>query len=139
MKTIVRLLSTLFTAGALAVAVHAAPAAPLPSDQQAFLQHYQAVCTALAADDLPAAQKAAAAIDRPAAQTLAQADNLKAARRAFRDLSRQAVEVAKGRDGYFVAFCPMVPNHEGYWVQTDKQISNPYMGKMMLHCGSIVN
>lgn len=140
MKTPIRLLCALFVAGALTIAAHAADtAAPLQPDQQAFLNHYQAVCSALAADNLPAAQQAAAAIDAPNAKALAQADNLKAARKAFRALSRQAVGVAKGHEGYYVAFCPMVSNHEGYWVQTDKQIKNPYMGKMMSGCGSIVN
>ena len=34
-------------------------------------------------------------------------------------------------------FCPMAKNHEGaYWLSEVKAIKNPYMGQIMLNCGS---
>ena len=68
---------------------------------------------------------------------LATADSPVAARGAFKALSRRAIHLAEGREGYHVAHCPMVSKDEGYWVQITKAISNPYFGKAMLICGSI--
>ncbi len=72
-----------------------------------------------------------------AAKKLAAAESLCAARTAFKQLSKRAVELAAGQQGYYHAHCPMVPNDEGDWVQTNKTISNPYFGKSMSSCGSI--
>ncbi|HEX7632651.1 MAG TPA: DUF3347 domain-containing protein [Lacunisphaera sp.] len=155
MKTI-RTLSTLALAALLTLAAHAHDKnAPLNDEQKQFLSDYEAVHVALAADDLPAAKKAAAVIAEHAGHTagtdkhaksradiatqLANADGLAAAREAFKTLSKQATHLADGQKGYYLAHCPMVPNEEGDWVQTTKKISNPYMGKAMATCGSIEN
>lgn len=133
--------------------------APLNDEQKAFLSQYESVRAALAADDLAATRKAAAAVatesnaapaepltpeqrERQAAFTatvkkIASADSLEAARDAFKQLSKRAVHLVEGKPGYHVAHCPMVPNKEGVWVQTSMEISNPYFGKAMLTCGSI--
>jgi len=115
----------------------------LTNEQKSFLQGYSAVHQALAADDLPGAQQAAANLtnlstaDSAAAREIAQADSLVTARRAFKALSKSAVKLAGGQPGYFHAHCPMVPGKEGDWVQTSQSILNPYFGKQMLTCGTI--
>jgi hypothetical protein len=125
--------------------------APLNEAQKQFLTDYEAIRAALAADDLSAARKAAVPVaERDSKSTekktqtraesagkLAKAASLEAAREAFKSLSKSAVHLAEGKEGYYVAHCPMVPNEEGDWVQTTKRINNPYMGKAMLTCGSI--
>jgi hypothetical protein len=133
--------------------------APLNDEQKAFLSQYESVRAALAADDLVAVKKAAAAIvvesKTPPAESLtpeqkehqgtfaasvnkiATADSLETAREGFKALSKRAIHYAEGKPGYFVAHCPMVANDEGNWVQVSKTINNPYFGKAMLTCGSI--
>lgn len=125
-----------------------------PLDNSPFtLNQYEAVRVALASDDLAAAKKAATVVEKDlvvvakddtkaqpaadAAKKLAGADSLKTAREAFKALSKRAVHLAGSQKGYYVANCPMVKGGEGDWVQTSKQISNPYFGKAMLTCGSI--
>lgn len=133
--------------------------APLNDEQKAFLSQYESVRTALAADDLDAAKMAAAGIvteskaspkepltpeqtERQVAfaatvKLITTADSLNTAREGFKQLSKRAIHYAEGKEGYYVAHCPMVPKDEGNWVQTTKQIRNPYFGKNMLTCGSI--
>lgn len=44
--------------------------------------------------------------------------------------SEKGTQVIKG-------FCPMANNNSGgHWLQTEKTISNPYFGSMMLTCGA---
>lgn len=153
MKTI-RILSTLALAAVFTLAARAHDQnAPLNDEQKLFLTQYEGVRAALAADDLSAAQKAAAVIAEhaghaadtnehakakaDAATRLAKADDLAPAREAFKVLSKQALHLADGQKGYYHAHCPMVPNGGGDWVQTSRKISNPYMGKSMPACGSI--
>jgi hypothetical protein len=134
--------------------------APLSEEQKAFLSQYESVRAALASDDLAATKKAATGIvtgskaapsepltpeqkERQVAfaatvNKIASADSLAAARDAFKQLSKRAVHYADGKPGYYVAHCPMVANNEGDWVQNSTAIANPYFGKEMLTCGSIV-
>lgn len=37
------------------------------------------------------------------------------------------------------AVCPMVQGREGYWLQDDESITNPYFGAAMLRCGDIAD
>lgn len=133
--------------------------APLNDEQKAFLSQYESVRAALAADDLAATRKAAAAVttesktaptepltpeqkERQASfvasvNKIASADSLETARAAFKVLSKRAIHYAAGKDGYYLANCPMVPGGEGDWIQISANISNPYYGKSMLTCGSI--
>jgi hypothetical protein len=150
-----RILSTFALAGLLALAAKAHDKnAPLDNDQKQFLAQYELVRAALAADDLEGAKKAAAVVaampvihhengvDAPPgyvldARKFAGATSLNAARGIFKSFSKRAVHVTENKLGYFVAHCPMVPNNEGDWVQTNQKISNPYLGKAMPSCGSI--
>ena len=109
--------------------------APLAEADLKFLGQYETIRAALAADDLAAAQAAARAL--PAAQPVAEAASLSAARKAFKELSGQAVALVRGREGYYVIHCSMFPGGAD-WVQTTKEIANPYWGKSMLRCGERV-
>ncbi len=72
------------------------------------------------------------------ADALAKAQDLGSARAAFKTLSESLIgylQSQKTPEGaYYVAYCPMA---KASWVQTDKTIMNPYMGKQMIHCGQI--
>ena len=159
MKTL-RLLLALGCSAFLGSAAHAHDKnAPLNEEQKAFLAQYESVRAALAADDLAATKKTAAAVmtgsktaptepltpeqkDRQASfvaavKKIASADSLEAARAAFKVLSKRAIHYAAGKEGYYLANCPMVPGGEGDWIQTSTNISNPYYGKSMLTCGRI--
>ena len=159
MKTI-RLVLALAGCSLFGAAVYAHDkSAPLTDEQKAFLSQYEAVRAALAADDLAAVKKAAAAVVTESktppkepltdeqkerqvkfaanVKKIASADSLKTAREAFKALSKRAIHYAEGKEGYYVANCPMVEGGEGDWVQTSKKINNPYFGKQMLTCGSI--
>lgn len=75
-----------------------------------------------------------------AAAPLKDAKDLPAARRAFGNLSREVVELLAAEPalarGRFVYRCPMVKEGYAKWVQTKKEVSNPYFGKEMLRCGT---
>ncbi len=74
------------------------------------------------------------------AETLAKAKDLKAAREAFKPLSKSLIKYLAdnkaGKGVYHEAYCPMVKSS---WLQTEKDIKNPYMGKAMLSCGELKN
>lgn len=106
------------------------------------LSSYVKVSSALAADDLAAAKKAASEVAEHAgmagskdiaakANAVASAANIDAAREAFKAFSSAVEPLAKGQDVYVVMNCPMA----GDWVQAKGPTRNPYMGKAMLTCG----
>jgi len=70
------------------------------------------------------------------AEALAKAKDVKAAREAFKPLSASLVKhlagSKAGKSAYHEAYCPMV---KASWLQTGKDIANPYMGKSMPTCG----
>ncbi len=110
-----------------------------------ILADYETVRAALAADDLTAAtaaaQKLATAEIRlhhaalaDSAQGIAAAGDLTAARAAFKTLSNEAVALARQQKGYFIMTCPMA---QADWVQSTREVSNPYLGKDMPTCGSV--
>ena len=156
MKSLRIVVLTLFALGASVASAHDKNA-PLNDAQKLFLNQYESVRAALAADDLAAAKKAAheivtsAPLEAPAkegeakheggaieaAKSLSTADSLESAREAFKTVSKRAVHLAGNKKGFYHVHCPMVPKEEGDWVQTTKQISNPYMGKKMASCGTI--
>ena len=72
------------------------------------------------------------------AEALAKAKDLETARAAFKPLSESLIGYLKqqkvSEGAYYVAYCPMA---KASWIQTDKTIINPYMGKSMVHCGQI--
>src|SRR5215210_187478 len=109
------------------------PAAELSEKDKQFLAGYEKVRAALAADNLDGAKAAAADLKEDGAG-VAKSDSLKSAREEFSGLSTRAIGLAKGQNGYYVVNCPMVKKD---WLQTSKQISNPYAGKEMLTCGVV--
>lgn len=107
-----------------------------------MLEGYLEVAAALTKDDLAAAKEAAeeiadhdkkSSLAKPAI-AIAKAKDIKAAREHFLHLSHAAIKLAETRKGYVVMVCPMVKG--GEWLQTDKKVKNPYMGKKMLTCGA---
>lgn len=139
--------------GALAQAVAGDPAAksvlkePVPD----VLANYGKITDALAADTLAgvpaAAQAIADLVANDASKTLppevathagalAKAQDLKAARESFKPLSAALIgylDQAKVQTGtYHEMHCGMA---KASWLQTSKDIKNPYYGASMLECG----
>jgi membrane fusion protein, copper/silver efflux system len=59
---------------------------------------------------------------------------------AFSDALTRAVQAFGIQDAgpVYRAMCPMVEGREGYWLQDEEVIANPYYGASMLRCGAIV-
>lgn len=80
---------------------------------------------------------------RTAASNLARIDasDLVALRRGFSQLSRPLVALMRAMPtaarGRYLFECPMVAGY-GQWIQTSREIENPYMGQRMLACGAPV-
>ena len=138
MKTL-RLIFASFVAAAVAalVARPAEPASLLPS--------YEKVSTALVADNLPAAREEARQLATEAAElhrddlaiparAVAEARDLAAARQSFKALSSQMVVIARKQRGFFILHCPMA---DADWVQSTRQVANPYFGQSMASCGEV--
>jgi membrane fusion protein, copper/silver efflux system len=74
---------------------------------------------------------------------LANNEDLKEQRRLFKSFSDALIEAVRtfgvARTGeVYLVMCPMVEGGEGYWLQPQKDITNPYLGSMMLTCGEIM-
>lgn len=125
---------TLFATIALfAASIGFGYAADLSSNDKQFLDGYEKIRSALAADDLSGARQAAAELGEEGA-SLSSSDKLSTARSEFEKLSERAIDMGRGKNGYYVANCPMLKKD---WLQISKKISNPYAGKSMLECGVI--
>lgn len=78
-----------------------------------------------------------------AAGKLKEAKGLAEARMAFGDVSRAFVQIPRADTTLagtrYVYRCPMVKQGYASWVQAQKEISNPYMGKAMARCGVSVD
>lgn len=110
-----------------------------------ILSSYVKISAALAADDFAAAKTSSAAVAEHAgmsdmnkaiaakATAVAKAKDIAAARDAFKSLSAAVEPLAAGEKGYIVMNCPMM---HADWIQTSKDVKNPYYGKMMLTCGA---
>ena len=128
-------------------------AAPAVVDD--VLGQYGKIHAALAADSfggVPAAARAIAkAVNEDTAKTLpahvakqaddvANAKDLAAARTMFKLLSQSLARymaTEKIQTGKYVqAYCSMA---KAGWIQTDKEIKNPYYGSSMLKCGELVS
>lgn len=113
---------------------------------------YDGVRAALANDDLAAATSAAKALESAAkaaslnalassAEALGKVgtDDADALRLAFGHVSEALIAKLADDDALrgslHVFECPMAKGF-GKWVQRDKELKNPYMGKAMLTCGS---
>jgi hypothetical protein len=136
-------------------AVRAADDSALTEPVKSMLDHYLKIQTELTKDSIKGVDEHANAIAKAAsgddmkklpadvvkqAETLAQADDLKAAREAFKPLSKSLIKyLADNKAGagtYHEAYCPMV---KASWLQTGTDIRNPYMGKQMPGCGELKN
>jgi hypothetical protein len=151
----------------LALAVGAAPFAALSVEEKkidesalmepvkSVLDHYLEIQSGLAKDSVKGVDEHANAIAKAVkgdemkmlppdvakqADTLAQAKDLKAAREAFKPLSASLVKYLAdnkaGKGVYHEAYCPMA---KASWLQTEKEVKNPYYGKSMLDCGTLKN
>ncbi len=125
---------------------HTSPVQTQATPPKLILAGYETVRAALANDDLAAARAAAQALATnevrqhhraiaDSAQDLVTAGDFTAARAAFKVLSHEAIALARTLDGFFIMTCPMA---EADWVQTTRDMSNPYLGKDMPTCGSVV-
>src|SRR5260370_33502779 len=81
-------------------------ATALSEKDKQFLNSYGKAHDALVADDLAGAKQAAADLG-PAGAALAKSKLLDEARSAFGKLSDEAVKLAAGQSGYYVAHCPI--------------------------------
>ncbi|MDF3129443.1 DUF3347 domain-containing protein [Kiritimatiellaeota bacterium B1221] len=133
-----------------------------PAFVDTLVTPYLTIQTALASDDLQAAQagaktfveatkkapeaedaQAQAAALRELAEKIATAEDLKSAREAFFPLSTDLTSMVKhvgvsDKQPLYTAHCPMAFSGKGGdWIQSDKTISNPYYGSKMLRCGSV--
>jgi len=74
------------------------------------------------------------------ADALAKAKDIGAAREAFKPLSASLIKYLAdnkaGRGDYHEVYCPMA---KASWLQSEKDVRNPYMGKDMLTCGEFKN
>lgn len=73
------------------------------------------------------------------AEALAKASDLKSAREAFKPLSDSLIQYLAdhhARNAYVQVYCPMA---NANWLQSSKNVSNPYLGKSMPDCGEIKN
>ena len=71
------------------------------------------------------------------AETLAKTSSLEDARAAFKPLSDTLIKYLadhQAKDAYVQVYCPMAG---ASWLQKDKNVNNPYMGKAMSACGEI--
>ncbi len=146
------------------VAVFATTAPAATADGEAlvldsFFKPYLTIQTSLAGDDLAKAKAGAVRLGEAirsadgtteisagleiSARLIGEAPDIDSARRGFRDLSHQMMqlvnetETAPGMTLY-VAHCPMAFSGEGgTWIQADKTVANPYYGAGMLRCGSV--
>ncbi len=136
-------------------AVRAADEPALVQPVKSVLDHYLMIQTELAKDSVKGLDEHANAIAKAVkgdemkmlspdvakqAETLAKAKDVKAAREAFKPLSASLVKYLAdnkaGKGTYHEAYCPMV---KANWLQSEKDIRNPYMGKSMLTCGVLKN
>jgi Cu(I)/Ag(I) efflux system membrane fusion protein len=159
MKAISTIYGTLL-AGALLLAGGAAPASEFDRAMEPILSDYLAIHEALASDTTEGIGGAVETITTAArrldpaqaegeqaqhyehisleivsaCERLRDADDIEAAREAFKELSKPIsawVEAARP-EGASVMYCPMA---KAGWVQRGAAVANPYYGAQMLGCG----
>lgn len=132
----------------------------LASDDAAMMEpvksvynHYLKIQKSLAHDSLDGVSESANAIAKAItgddtkmlspsiakqAEALAEAKDLKAARKEFKPLSQSLIKYLADHNvksgSYTEVYCPMA---EASWLQSAKQVSNPYLGREMPTCGEI--
>lgn len=126
------------------------PASSLSEHDRATLDLYEQIRVALAGDNLAEAKSAAkslAALLRPSdaktpppaalapAEGIGSAVALDRARQLFKTLSAKIIPLADGVEGYYVMTCAL-PS-AGDWVQQNKDVDNPYLGKSIHTFGEL--
>ena len=149
-------ISILATASLLfGMAAHAADSPAMPEPVKSVYTHYLKIQVALAKDSLTGVEEQANAIAKSVrgdeakslppdlakqADTVAKAKDLAAARQAFKPLSNSLIKYLAGqklpKGTYYEVYCPMA---KASWLQANKEVNNPYMGKEMASCGVIKN
>lgn len=126
----------------------------LHAEEKAFLERYEIIRSKLAHDDLAGAQAESSVLARSmrtrsgrAARVIVESKTLETARLGFAVLSRQAVSMARNREGYYVMYCLPVgcpQNCENCpmsrfsdWVQTNPAVENPFVGVGQTGCGLV--
>lgn len=110
--------------------------------QAKILSLYTQIQEKLASDSLDGIKEASIEISKltsdskvsNASKQLADSQNINAARKSFKALSKPIVkwvEKTKPQD-LEIVYCPMAG---AKWVQKKGDVKNPYMGKQMLECG----
>ena len=126
-----------------------------PTDLAVFAQ-YDVIRHALANEQWDEARRAAETlaavpdakpIYTEPAKSVAHSDSLAAAREHLVPLSEAIVALARGRPGYFVMHCAMQGCPEpcencpmdrySPWIQTSREVENPYMGLKHIKCGIV--
>ena len=148
----------------VAGSLHAHSDAFKPAFVDTLVQPYLQIQKGLASDDLQLAQvgakhflaamkkaphegeahEEAMDLSQPAKQ-IVEVSDISTARTAFLELSREMTSLVKhigvtDDTPLYLAHCPMAfGNKGGSWLQSEKTVSNPYYGSMMLRCGSVKN
>jgi hypothetical protein len=139
----------------LSTTARAADNSALMEPVKSILDHYLKIQSELAKDSVKGVDEHASAIASAVkgdemkmlspdvakqAEMLAKAKDLKTAREAFKPLSASLVKYLAdhkaGKGIYHEGYCPMV---KANWLQTEKTVVNPYMGKSMPTCGTLKN
>ncbi len=155
MKKLATFILSLAIASNLFAQDHPKSASPFT---KSLTESYLALQSSLAHDDLNAANEAAlsyvAAFDKSTASLnvenltrfaneIAVASDLATARNAFKDLSEQAKMLfdylaTSDSAPLYLVHCNMAFDGEGAdWIQNTQDVSNPYYGASMPHCGTI--
>ncbi len=125
----------------------------LPGPVKSVFDHYLKIQAALADDSLTGVAENAEAISTAVqsnakmlpeevgmrAETLAKSSDLKSARATFAPLSDALIKYLNdhhAKAAYEELYCPMA---RANWLQADKNVNNPYLGKAMASCGEIQN
>jgi hypothetical protein len=136
------------------VGARAADSPALMQPVKSVYDHYLKIQTDLASDSLKGVSEEADAIAKAVendsmkmlpeavakqAEILAKATDLKSARAAFKPLSDSLIKYLAdhhAKDAYIEVYCPMA---DASWLQANKNVNNPYLGKEMPTCGEIKN
>lgn len=116
------------------------------SESQLLVKAYEQLSSAVFDGNIPQVKKASSVLARVAreqslhsvakeAEAVANAVDVNGARLAFVGLSREMIAAVEDQPGYYVMSCPMVKN--GEWLQSSKELHNPYMGESMPRCGFV--
>jgi hypothetical protein len=129
-------------------------AAPAASPNRLLLTSYERISNALANDDLRTAHQEARTFRtvcqmvcdknggdqakecKPHLQAFLDEKEIDKAREHFKKISAEVIKLAQKEEGYLVMTCPMAGENAD-WVQSSREVRNPYHGSRMLRCGSV--